>query len=706
MIQVSPASLYDPRNLSQLTRRLRSLGLSGQHARKFCWFLHRQIQAQGMGAIAYLKRLSNSILQFLTGEKQQSEWIATYKGFPRSIKYLRKYSRNVLFRLTRVHAFVTLSQVTASQASKFMEAVRTPQPSEDSLRSARQFITDGVDRFVIGRTCQNKLLAFPLALVPLQRQSRNGSLRQLSGKRKAAASIETSGNLILRSLDYLASPVWFDTLVNPYVQDAFYPLDKGYFGQLSELYSAKLSHAPSLAKKIVEKIKIERYQPSLVGNLGFSQEPGGKLRVFASPFPIWQAVCEPLGVRFLDILKFDVGQDCTHNQEEGAIWAQAQLRAGKSVHSVDLSNATDLFPLKLQELCLTEKFGIDSKMRDIFLRIAKGNWKVPKAIREFGYPEEISWERGQPLGLKPSFGLFAFTHHMLIQGMCHELGVPLDSYRVLGDDVIFSDIKLSHTYITVMEQIGCKIAHEKSILSNKMAEFAGYRITPEEYVRPGKFRKLSLTNVVEVAKVLGNALKHEVSEKVHSFLERYLSLPKEYGGADLNLSDCSELVMHIEETRAEKLKDCAGDLLEQRCARAVLASGVVDRIPEHSLKNSRFNQFITIINYGLENRILTSAQIKQYGVSWAIGVVEAVETAKLCDRSREGAGDTAIRLRYGIPLSADLTTAKLRINRHFQRYYASVVNLNNHKMLIEWMKKDFLSRGEAYEFQKDSKLLR
>jgi len=199
---------------------------------------------------------------------------------------------------------------------------------------------------------------------------------------------------------------------------------------------------------------------------------------------------------------------------------------------------------------------------------------------------------------------------MLIQGLCHELGLSLDSYRVLGDDVIFADTRLSFAYIAVMEEIGCKIAHEKSILSDKMAEFAGYRITPTEAIRPGKFRKLSVSNLLEVAKALGSDLSAEVNTSVSEFLRKFLSLPKEYGGNSLELADCSELIMSIEETRAEKLRDCAGDLLEQRCARAALASGLVTRIPEHSLKNSRFTHYVEVINYGLDKRYFTKAQVR------------------------------------------------------------------------------------------------
>lgn len=692
-MNISSASLFSPSSLKPLKRRLQSIGLSKRDAARFGHYIRIQCLNQQSGAIQFLKELSRALLNALTGERTPVKWVATYRGFPTCMLYLKKYTRKVLFRLTKLHSFITLNSVTKKQAAKFMDAVRTPRPSEESLAPARNFISYGFG--VLPQQLKvRKLVSFPLALMPLQQQAKASSLSRLSPKRRRAATIEKSADLVNRSLDYLNSPIWRDLLVTPPVYEAFYPLDKGYFAGLTDLYSNRLHSAPVTATKHVAQGNY-RIEPAYVGTLGYTQESGGKLRVFASPHLVWQAIFEPLKLLLMDTLR-TIPQDCTHNQQQGADWAQEQLKKGVRLHSLDLSNATDLFPLSLQLETLTELCVPDTLIR-IFERVASGSWKVPKAIREHGYPVEVRWERGQPLGLAPSFPLFALTHHMLVYGICTVFGIDPDCYRILGDDIVIGNDTVARHYVSVMEEMGCRIAHEKSISSTKSAEFAGFHITQDEMVRPGKFRKLTVQNVLEVAKSLESALEHEVHPELSQALAKYLSLPKEFGGIGATMADPDDVVQLIESIEAKRLsvmRTSSGDILERRCAQVVLAAGLVTRLPMHSLNNSRFTQYQEILNYGVMKGFVTEGLIKTHGVTWAIGTIEQCVKAQLCDPARDVMIDAELRRKFSVPLSAELPVARKRVNLYFQRYYASVGNVCNHNILLRWLEDGILKKGE------------
>jgi len=79
-------------------------------------------------------------------------------------------------------------------------------------------------------------------------------------------------------------------------------------------------------------------------------ERGNKVRVIALPHAELQMALEPLH-RTLNKCLSTLPEDCTFDQEQGAIFAQNALKSRKTVHSVDLSAATDRFPLKTPDGC-------------------------------------------------------------------------------------------------------------------------------------------------------------------------------------------------------------------------------------------------------------------------------------------------------------------------------------------------------------------
>jgi hypothetical protein len=227
------------------------------------------------------------------------------------------------------------------------------------------------------------------------------------------------------------------------------------------------------------------------GEVHLLQEAGMKMRAIASPYRIHQLALKPLGDAIYRIIKY-LKWDCTFDQTKSIPYIQDALRAGKTVHSVDLSGATDYFPLELQSLVLREIFG-DVLDISLFEEISRSRWKS-----EIG---DIQWKRGQPLGLYPSFGAFTLTHGLLLYYL---LGKKYENeFFVVGDDVVIIDDDLYKRYINILDIMSCPWSPSKSISSNSLAEFAGKIVLDDRVIPSYKWRKISNKNFLDICRNLG-----------------------------------------------------------------------------------------------------------------------------------------------------------------------------------------------------------
>lgn len=229
----------------------------------------------------------------------------------------------------------------------------------------------------------------------------------------------------------------------------------------------------------------------LAGRIGLIQEAGYKLRSVANPGRVFQRVLEPFGKAIYNFIE-TLPWDCTFEQSKAFPVLQSRLSQGKMVHSIDLSGATDYFPLELQRFLLLKMF--DKVSVDLFTDISQASWTFP------GYGE-VKWLRGQPLGLYPSFGAFALTHGILLLGL---LNRPWNGdFFILGDDVVILDDQLAEDYKTLMGFIGCPVSPQKSISSNSLCEFGGKIITSSSVISQLKWRDVSDDSFLDIARLLG-----------------------------------------------------------------------------------------------------------------------------------------------------------------------------------------------------------
>lgn len=261
-----------------------------------------------------------------------------------------------------------------------------------------------------------------------------------------------------------------------------------------------------------------------VGRLGCSQEPGYKLRVFANP-----NICHQLALSRLKGQLFHLCEqanwDCTYNQSKGTDWLRVQLNQGKKIFSIDLSDATNNFPLEVQEAVL-RAIGCRDEDVELFQRLSRAPWSSTHEVPSVQY----RWTVGQPLGLGPSFAAFALTHGLLVWSIARANRVS-DCFRVLGDDIVISEEKVAEDYLLAMQKLGVPISKDKTIVSHDFAEFAGKIVSRDGILAGLKWREPSDRSFLDVVRLLGPrsfSLLRKRQRRVATFLS-YLPEPQGFG---------------------------------------------------------------------------------------------------------------------------------------------------------------------------------
>jgi hypothetical protein len=220
---------------------------------------------------------------------------------------------------------------------------------------------------------------------------------------------------------------------------------------------------------------------SYQGNLTFIGEEGGKTRMILVGDPFIQTQLRPLQRALLDILK-EVPTDCTFCQGDGVRFIEQAYREHKKLYSVDLSDATWNFPSSLQDYVLS-LLGVKRKVRKLIFSTPVYD-PINQKIQLV--------EKGQAMGLGPSFPLFSLTHNLVLLALCKIIGIsPIDSYRVLGDDVFMTDSRLYLSYLDFLRAYEVPISKNKTLVSSVLGEFAGKVIFRGVDITPIRWKKLS-----------------------------------------------------------------------------------------------------------------------------------------------------------------------------------------------------------------------
>jgi len=133
--------------------------------------------------------------------------------------------------------------------------------------------------------------------------------------------------------------------------------------------------------------------------------------------------------------------------------------------SIDLTSATDRFPISLQRLVVEQLEGKEFSDAWTDLMVGEPFWYKGRYY---------TYNTGQPMGLYSSWAVFALTHHLWIQFSAKRAGLrlPFLDYRLLGDDVVIRNDRVAQEYLSLLNQIGVDVSSDKTLVSQHSFEFA------------------------------------------------------------------------------------------------------------------------------------------------------------------------------------------------------------------------------------------
>ena len=269
------------------------------------------------------------------------------------------------------------------------------------------------------------------------------------------------------------------------------------------------------------------------GDISVIQERGYKARVIAMPKASIQVALYPLHQLLNRLLK-QMETDCTHNQEDGAIFAQKALKQGKTVYSVDLSGATDNFPRAVQ-IGVLKGLGLSDEA-NLFENLSRSEWRLSPDLQKVKGKEYVSYTKGQPQGMYGSFALFGLTHNLVCIKICQVLKIePSESFRILGDDIVITDSRLNTRYRAFLDYYKVPVSEDKCLTSSSHAEFAGFLITQDQLMKPAKVPNGDMMNgFMNYLKVVGYEGLNNLPSISRSVARKAIQMPESLGGLGLN----------------------------------------------------------------------------------------------------------------------------------------------------------------------------
>jgi len=152
-------------------------------------------------------------------------------------------------------------------------------------------------------------------------------------------------------------------------------------------------------------------------------------------------------------------------------------------HSLDLSSATDRFPISLQKQII-EAMGLTKEQSDSWASLLTSHdFQVPLTM-DTGYTS-VKYAVGQPMGARSSWPIFTLCHHILIRYCAWQIGIKdFHNYIVLGDDVVIKNDQVASMYKSVMYKLGVDLSDTKTHVSASWYEFAKRWIKQGKEVSP------------------------------------------------------------------------------------------------------------------------------------------------------------------------------------------------------------------------------
>jgi hypothetical protein len=205
-------------------------------------------------------------------------------------------------------------------------------------------------------------------------------------------------------------------------------------------------------------------QNNILRKLSLVQDPEAKCRIIGI-LDYWsQTSLKPLHDKLIHALtRFKA--DCTLDQGHFT----TSLPSVGPYYSLDLTKATDAFPLEFQRYTL--ECLVDKEYADSWAYIMTHHeFKVPWTNQ----PSYVKYEQGQPMGAYSSWAMFSLCHHIVVQLSAKRAGLklPFNDYALLGDDIVLTNSLVTKYYKEIMAKMGVEFSPTKSHESIDTFEFA------------------------------------------------------------------------------------------------------------------------------------------------------------------------------------------------------------------------------------------
>ena len=534
-----------------MCQRLCSLGVKPSEASAITQEIQKWVECNGdEWTVDRLKSFKNWFSQYHSGNKEfKIAWVKRDSVGPKgplSVLWRRKGSmRNAqkVFMCLNVHTSFVSPKVTSRQWKKFHESATKPPLATMSIERMNELTqvhrsrnNPASDWGVKASTKAPDLLSYPWS-----------DTRSVPCFPK---SVPESSMLWLRQ------ELNCDLFNQNYRSDSSGAVGTNRWAEVLPLN--RLSEATDSGNKLKGIIVHQNDIPLQVylsaGNISFIQEPGFKLRVIANPRRILQLALQPMQKQLLDLLRDKVTTDYTFDQYSAITVIQGWMKNKQKIYSVDLSDATNVFPLDFQSKVLTHVGCLPTDI-ELFEKISRSPWYVPHL------KTSIKFEKGQPLGLSPSFPAFALAHNVLLTNLCKELKIE-NHFCVLGDDVCIGNDSLNLKYRNVLNELGCPVSQQKTLESYKVANFAGYTIMEHEAFPVGKWHTMSDRNFVDVVRMLGPKSFSLLRPRQRNVVKMIAEVPDVFGGLGFNprglsleqrIHDNMEVIRALKPNEAELL---------------------------------------------------------------------------------------------------------------------------------------------------------
>jgi hypothetical protein len=152
----------------------------------------------------------------------------------------------------------------------------------------------------------------------------------------------------------------------------------------------------------------------------------------------------------------------------------------------------------------------------------------------------VQWTKGQPLGMQSSFAIFALSHGLLVLSCAASINMPVNkaikSFHILGDDIVIYNKALAETYVSALTDLKVGISFDKSVVSNRVAEFAGKLYTANRIFYKPKYLPLANQFITGLYDTFGHRILRVLKPRQKLWLSLPLPIGRDDNGAGSSLA--------------------------------------------------------------------------------------------------------------------------------------------------------------------------